>query len=243
VDIAYARAYRDLYERHWWWRARERFVLGELRRLKPDGGWGRILDVGCGGGVFLPELSKLGDVEGLEPDAALVLPDDSFRSRVHVRPFDETFRPGHPFGLMLMLDVLEHMPDPRAALTHAISLLEPGGVLLATVPAFMILWTSHDVLNRHYTRYTRKRFTALARECGFEILTSRYFYHWLFAAKIAARAMEAAQVSKAPRAPRVPPGWLNSLLYFVSRAEHSGLRSLPLPFGSSLLTIARKPPV
>ena len=38
-----------------------------------------------------------------------------------------------------MLDVLEHLAEPEAALRHALSLLEPGGIVLATVPAFMSL--------------------------------------------------------------------------------------------------------
>jgi len=241
VDTTYAREYRDLYRRHWWWRARERFILDELARRRPGGTWGHILDVGCGGGVFFPELSRLGDVEGIEPDAALVDPSDPFSARVHVRAFDASFRPGHRYGLMLMLDVLEHMPDPGAALAHARTLLEPGGVLVATVPAFMLLWTRHDVLNRHYTRYTRARIETLARAAGFEVLDSRYFYHWLFPAKVVTRASEAVRPSAEPAAPRVPARWLNSLLYTVSRAEQRWLAALRLPFGSSVLLVARTP--
>ena len=243
MDTTYAREYRDLYTRHWWWRARERFILDELRRLRPQGRWGRILDVGCGGGVFFPELSRLGDVEGIEPDAALVDPADPTSARVHVRAFDATFRPAHRYGLMLMLDVLEHMPRPTDALSHAFELLEPEGVLLITVPAFMLLWTRHDVLNRHYTRYTRRGIERLVREGRFEIVTSRYFYHWLFPAKLAARAAESLRPGTEPRAPRIPPRWVNALLFAFSRVEHTLLRAFPLPFGSSVLLVARKPTV
>jgi 2-polyprenyl-3-methyl-5-hydroxy-6-metoxy-1,4-benzoquinol methylase len=212
-----------------------------LHRLRPDDAWGRILDVGCGGGVFFPALERLGDVEGIEPDAALVDPADTASARVHVRAFDEAFRPEHRYGLMLMLDVLEHMPDPDAALRHTLTLLEPGGLLVATVPAFMLLWTQHDVLNRHYTRYTRQRLERLARTAGFDVLDGRYFYHWLFFAKIAARLLEAVRRPAQPSAPRVPVGWLNSLLFTFSRAEQRWLTPLRLPFGSSVLLVARKP--
>ncbi|HMC54411.1 MAG TPA: class I SAM-dependent methyltransferase [Gemmatimonadaceae bacterium] len=240
MDTTYAREYRDLYKRHWWWRAREQYVLDELRRRRPVGRWGHILDVGCGGGVFFPALSILGDVEGIEPDAALVDRSDPYSARIHVRPFDATFRPPHDYGLILMLDVLEHMSEPEAALAHAVTLLERGGTLVVTVPAFMLLWTQHDVLNRHHTRYTRPRIERLARAAGFDVLTCRYFYHWLVPAKLATRVMELVH-RRAPRAPRVPAQWINSLLYLVSRAEQRLSRSLSLPFGSSVLLVARKP--
>jgi len=240
VDATYAQEYRELYERHWWWRARERFILDELARLRSAAGWGAILDVGCGDALFFDALSNLGDVEGVEPDATLVTPNGPHRARIHVGPFDRSFAPGKRYGLMLMLDVVEHMPDPDAALAYAYSLLEPGGTLLVTVPAFMTLWTRHDVLNRHYTRYTRATFAALARRTGFTVVSSRYFYHWLYPAKLATRALEAIRRGE-PRPPRVPARWLNRVLYVLSRAEQRLSRAVPLPFGSSLLVIVRKP--
>jgi SAM-dependent methyltransferase len=242
VDASYASEYRELYERHWWWRARERLILDELQRLSANDGWKSILDVGCGDALFFDALSRFGDVEGVEPDASLVSPDGPHRSRIHVGPFDRSFRPARRFGLILMLDVLEHLPEPGAALAYAHELLEPGGTLFVTVPAFPLLWTRHDVLNRHYTRYTRRTLQRLTGDAGFEVQVSRYFYHWMFPAKIATRLLEAVRPSAAPTPPRVPPSWLNRFLYFLSRAEQRALRALPLslPFGSSLLVVARK---
>ena len=33
MDPRYAQLYRDLHQRHWWWRAREGMILEHLRRL------------------------------------------------------------------------------------------------------------------------------------------------------------------------------------------------------------------
>src|SRR5262245_54396 len=44
----YARSYRILWERHWWWRSREAFLLGWIRRLHRRSPLRRILDAGCG---------------------------------------------------------------------------------------------------------------------------------------------------------------------------------------------------
>lgn len=231
MDAAYAREYRELYERHWWWRAREALVLRTLRRLREGRGPGRILDVGCGDGLFFDRLAELGEVEGLEPDASLLTPDSPHRGRITVAPFDERFQPGRRYALVLMLDVLEHLPDAEGALRHARSLLEPDGRLVVTVPAFQWLWTHHDDLNRHYVRYTESTLRDVAGRAGLRVEESRYFFHWTVPGKLAVRAKERVLGPGGPE--RVPAAPVNRALYLLSRAE----QALRLPFGSSLLAV------
>ena len=240
MDPEYARRYRDLYERHWWWRARERLILATLRRYQPAGGWRAILDVGCGDGVLFDRLAALGDVEGVEADPATVSAAGRQRSRIHVAPFDERFQPRKRYSLILMLDVIEHFADPLAAVRRAVELLAPEGLLVATVPAFPLLWTTHDDLNHHVARYTRRSFGVLARQAGLRVERARYFFHWGFAGKLLVRLYEAA-VRPPPAPPRLPPHSLNRLLYLVSRLEQRLLTPLSLPFGSSLLVVGRRP--
>jgi SAM-dependent methyltransferase len=239
VDPEYAERYRELYEKHWWWRAREELIVETLSRLEPPGGWQRILDVGCGDGLFFDRLLKFGEVEGVEPAAEVVSADGPHRSRIHIGPFDESFRPGRRYRLVLMLDVLEHLAEPAPALRRALELLEPGGTLLATVPAFNLLWTSHDALNHHMRRYTKLSFRELAECAGFQVDREQYLYQWLFPVKLAVRTAERLFHSK-PAVPRTPPPWLNSSLYSVSRLEQKALSAVSPPFGSSLMVIARK---
>jgi len=231
MDAEYARHYRDLYERHWWWRAREALVLRTIRRLRAGRGPGRILDVGSGDGLLFERLAELGEVEGIEPDASLLGPGSPHRARITVAPFDERFRPGHRYALVLMLDVLEHLPDAVGALRHARSLLEPDGRLLVTVPAFQWLWTHHDELNRHYLRYTRATLREAAEEAGLRMEESRYFFHWTVPGKLAVRAKERVLGPGGPE--RVPAAPVNRALYLLSRAE----QALRLPFGTSLLAV------
>ena len=239
MDSGYGARYRDLFQRHWWWRARERVILDALRAHQPPEGWRNVLDVGCGDGLFFDELSRLPGVqrvEGVEPAAALVSPDGPHRAHIHVAPFDASFDLGRRYSLVVMLDVLEHLPDPAAALRHALSLLEPAGVFLATVPAFMSLWTRHDDLNHHYTRYDKQSFARLAADAGLRVDEARYFFHWTAAAKLATRVKEAL-VPGEPATPAVPPGPVNRALYTVSRLEERLLGAVPVPFGSSLLAV------
>jgi SAM-dependent methyltransferase len=230
----YAAAYRNLYERHWWWRARELMLLDEIGRHQPATGWRRILDVGCGDGLFFDRLARFGDVWGVESDATLVPADSRHRARIHVGPFDAGFMPGRRFDLVLMLDVLEHLADPVGALRKAAGLLEPDGRILITVPAFQVLWTSHDDLNRHFVRYRRHTLTAVAEHARLRILSQRYFFHWLFPVKLGFRALE--RLGSRAHAPASVPGpLLNRLLLRLSRLEQATVGRLSLPFGSSLL--------
>jgi SAM-dependent methyltransferase len=238
MDVAYARRYRELYERHWWWRAREHVILDTLRRIEPPGGFPSILDIGCGDGLFFDRLAGFGVVEGVESDASLVDPDGKHRARIHVGPFDARFQPGRRYSLILMLDVIEHLDDPVGALRHARTLLEPGGVFLATVPAFRLLWTAHDDFNHHHTRYTKRTFRELARQGGIEVVVEKYLFQWTFPAKLAVRLAEAS-FRRTPVPARVPPAGLNRALYLLSRAEQRLLGPLPVPFGTSLLVVGR----
>jgi 2-polyprenyl-3-methyl-5-hydroxy-6-metoxy-1,4-benzoquinol methylase len=241
VDADYGARYRDLYERHWWWRARERVILDTLHTHRPAAGLRTVLDVGCGDGLFFDTLGAVEGVElveGVEPAAALVSPDGPHRERIHVAPFDARFEPARRYSAVLMLDVLEHLAEPEAALRHALSLLEPGGVFVATVPAFMALWTRHDDLNHHFTRYTTRSFGALAAAAGMRVDEMRYFFRWTAAAKLATRVVEAI-VPGEPRPPTVPPAPINRALYALSRIEERLLGGLPVPFGTSLLVVGR----
>ena len=111
MDRDYGLKYRNLYENHWWWRARECAILTRFEAISSVGEH-RILDIGCGDGLFFDKLSAFGDVHGVEVNRQLVSPDNPHRDRIHVGPFDDSYQPGRQFSVILMLDVLEHLPDP-----------------------------------------------------------------------------------------------------------------------------------
>ena len=239
MDRDYGDRYRDLFETHWWWRARTEYIVETLRRYRPAAGWTTILDIGCGDGLFFGRLKEFGEVEGIEPSAELVSPDNADRNRIHICPFDEHFTSDKQYSLILMLDVLEHLERPVSALRHALELLEPEGTFVATVPAFRMLWTNHDVVNHHQTRYTKKSFRAVANDAGLDIDEERYLYHWIFPIKLGLRLAEQALGLKA-NLPKASKGWVNESLYRISRLEQMTLSRLRVPFGSSLLVVGKK---
>jgi SAM-dependent methyltransferase len=239
MDADFAAEYRTLYQRHWWWRAREAAIMRQVSSLLAPNGLHNILDVGCGDGLLFEALASYGRVEGVEIDPLTVAPDSPWRERIHFGPFDESFRPDRRYDLILMLDVLEHLPNPAAALRHAAALLTDRGAVLVTVPAFRALWTSHDDLNRHFTRYTKASFAELAAASGVRVSRSWYLFHWLFPAKLAVRIKERLVAPK-PASPAIPPALINAVLVAATRLEQATLSRLPMPFGSSLAAVCRR---
>ena len=98
MDSAYAAAYPDLYRRHWWWRVREEILLRRLTSLfETLGHPARILDVGCGAGLFFDALQRFGQVEGIESDRSSVERAGKWREHIFAGELDDGFRPAAPY--------------------------------------------------------------------------------------------------------------------------------------------------
>ena len=232
MDPNYGRYYRELYRRHWWWRAREKAVLEVLSRYRPPDGSIAILDVGCGDGLFFDRLKAFGTVEGVESSTAIVDPDGPYARQIYIGRF-ERFAPDRQYDVVLMLDVLEHLDNPVSALVHALSMLREDGLMVITVPAFDLLWTSHDVINQHRVRYTAGTFRTLAADAGLKIDRQEYWFQWLILPKLAQSLWEKLFHAE-PKLPTIPPRLLNLFLYWASRAE-SKLLWPWAPVGTSLM--------
>jgi len=148
------------------------------RRLLPPGG--RVLDVGCGRGLFLRMLRDCGyDVRGTELSAATAancdpgIPIDVGELRPGM------YDPGS-FDLICMWHVLEHMRRPDVALQAAWEALAPGGRLLLAVPNFASMQSRlggemwfHLDLPRHIFQFTPDTLQRLVEDRGFVIESCR----------------------------------------------------------------------
>jgi SAM-dependent methyltransferase len=239
MDPKYAKAYERLYREHWWWRAREQYLVKLLDILEfPRSG--TILDVGCGGGWSFDAFGQYGQMFGVELDANLVSLAGEHVKQIHCGPFDLSYQPDRKFSLILMLDVLEHLEDPQAALAHSLRLLEPDGKILITVPAFKILWTSHDDLNHHCVRYTKTSLQRLANQTDFQIQYMRYFFHWVTPVKLFYRFKESV-FRTPPASPTIPGRRLNEFFIAISNLEQRILGRVAVPFGTSLVCVGSLP--
>ena len=79
---------------------------------------------------------------------------------------------------------------------------------------------------------------SVAEAAGLRTKSLRYFFHWVFLAKLAVRAKEAVRGRPSvPSVPGVPGPLLNRALYSLSRSEQVLRLDRALPFGSSLLYV------
>jgi SAM-dependent methyltransferase len=235
MDPAYTAAYADLYRRHWWWRVRERILLDRIRDFATDRvQTPRILDLGCGAGLFFDALEQIGHVEGIESDPIAVEQSGRWRKRIHLGDL-ETFEADQAFDVILALDVVEHVRTPGVMLRQAARLLGPNGRMVITAPAFDWLWTSHDRLNHHVKRYTAAEMRDLVRTAGLDPIVTQYLFQSLVVPKLIVRTREAFHQT-APSVPKVPPDVLNRALEWWYRAENAAAGWLP--FGSSVMAVA-----
>lgn len=236
MEKSYLEQYAELYRKHWWWRAREAEILREVTRLRSGRGPARILDVGCGDALLFDRLLPFGTVVGVEPEAGLVSETSRQKYRIHLSAFDDSFSVTERFDLILFLDVLEHLDAPAKALVAARDRLAPGGSILVTVPAYEWLWTSHDSVNHHRTRFAPSQLGGLAVEAGCRINRLRHLFMWLVAGKLAVRVLETVS-SPGLNVPRLPHPIVNSLLQGACKLESLIARAMPLPVGSSILAV------
>ena len=238
MDSVYAAAYPELYRRHWWWRIREEILLRRIAALFEGGPGGvRILDVGCGAGLFFDALQRFGHVEGIESDPIALQQAGKWQDRIHLGQLDASFEPSAPYDAILMLDILEHLTEPERLVREAVRLLKPNGRVVITVPAFNWLWTRHDDLNHHVHRYTAAQMRATIRRAGLAVTDSTYLFQSLVVPKALVRLLETL-LQKPPHVPGIPGEPVNSALQAWLRAEYAVARWLP--FGTSLMVVAAR---
>lgn len=250
---------RQMQQRHFWYRGRHRFlwhaVRSTLRRLHKPLDGARIIDLGGGCGGWISYLTQrnvqarelaLGDssLRALTY-AADVLPDHVQRYQIDLLRLDWQER----WDVAFLLDVLEHLPDDRAALSEIHRALTPGGLLFVTTPALRQFWTYNDELARHVRRYAKADFRRLAADTGFELLDARYFQFFLSPLLLVCRWLRQPQVSRMTEAERqalmtrthrTPGALVNSLLILVFTAETPLGHWLPFPWGTSVLAVLRR---
>lgn len=150
-----------------------------LPALERHGAVGRLLDVGCAFGYTLAVAQERGwSVTGVEP-APAVRERTARELGVRVEPDLPAARfPDASFEAVTLWDVIEHLPDPRAALLEVARILAPGGLCSVVTPdggslAARLLgarWEERQKMPEHIFFFDRPSLSTLLRSCGFEPL-------------------------------------------------------------------------
>jgi SAM-dependent methyltransferase len=245
MDQALMKATLEVDEYHWWYRGRRRVIVAELDRL-PLAPGARVLDAGCGSGRTLQELTRYGEVHGIELDpGAAELARRRGHGEVRVGRLEELPWGPDSFDLITCLDVIEHTPDDRVTLTELRRVTKPGGFLLVTVPAYQALWSFHDEANHHYRRYGRPTLRSAARAAGWSVERLTSFNSLLLGPAAAVRLLQRrfGTHNGYTNDLALGPAWLNDVLERPLALEASWLaQGHTLPAGLSLLAVLRNPP-
>jgi SAM-dependent methyltransferase len=244
-------------EQHWWYTGMRRVALAVLTAEldgQPDL---TILDAGCGTGGTTIELRRFGHVvgvdlawEALEPARGRGLRQLA-QGSVERLPFQDA-----SFDVATSFEVVYHLgvTNDAAALREIRRVLRPGGVLLLRVPAHDWLRGEHDRLVHTRHRYSRSEVAQKLAAAGFEVEQLSWANTVLFPPAVAKRLLEGCALRVARFALRSPdsassdaepdlwqpPPLVNAALEGAVAVESALIpRKVPLPFGLSVLAVAR----
>jgi SAM-dependent methyltransferase len=178
---------------------RESLLLDEFLAAQPGP---VVLDVGAGSGTFTNLLSA----RGFEVTSTDVTEEalEVLRSRVsgRVERADATSLPfaDRSFDGVVLGEVLEHVENDAAALTEAVRVLRPRGVLAVSVPRNPNWFSRSDRWAGHFRRYTRAQLVERVEWAGLEIascnpwgfpvssLYHRTVFEWVVARRVTTSA-------------------------------------------------------
>jgi ubiquinone/menaquinone biosynthesis C-methylase UbiE len=235
------RKMRSVEDDYWWFVSRRELALTLLDTYAKTQN-ATILDVGCGTGAVLSELESRGHAIGIDlsHDALTFSNDRGLNHLVYANaeqlPFVDNL-----FDAVVSLDTIEHVPDHESAIAEIFRTLKPGGVFVMNVPAFNWLWGPHDIALMHQRRYTRQQVKSLLVSQGFQVEKLSYSVFFLFPAVILRRLAD--KFNKGEPKVTLPQfrTSTNQALKSLMRTEGQLFQRVNFPWGSSVVSVAKKP--
>jgi len=208
MDTNFEDKYLEIQKNWWWFSGRRDLIL----QLISDISYEKVLEIGCGSG----ELSKYQkNYTGIDisPKSSKFIVGDAQKLPIKDNSFD----------LILLLDLLEHTDD-KVVIEEVYRVLKPNGYVIITVPAFMFLWSQHDIDNHHVKRYRRGELPL----SKFELLKFTYWNTILFPMMVLAKRKK-KQLTVLPKT-------INYILESVLKIENYLIsKNIILPIGVTLV--------
>lgn len=231
--------------RHWWYRALHARVLRARERFAPDAH--TMLDVGCGTGGMLARIPAGIRAAGIDlaPEAVALCRERGLRgiarASAEAIPFEAA-----SVDAVLLLDLLYHrnVLDPARVLHEVRRVLAPEGVAIINAPAYAWLRSSHDDAVHTARRFTCGELVQLLESADFEVSFASYWNTILFPPIALLRVLRRWFPPPGSDVTEAGPAWVNALLGVVLALEAAVMWRVPLPFGVSILAVARpaRPP-
>lgn len=210
---------------YWWYQARDRLFRTVFESCLEE----PFLDVGSADG---PSVTWVKERTTLDVDPAA---QSDVVASVLDMPFDD-----NTYATVGVFDVIEHVDD-AVALAEIRRVMRPGGSVLVSVPAYQWAWTGFDVKAGHQRRYTKRRLVSVLEKNGFLVERASY----VFTATFPCFAVDRVTARFGLRESEDPSdsgmsGWVSRVLTGLCRFDAWWLARWNLPFGSSVVAIAKK---
>ena len=192
TDAQYASNYPDGIQRHWWNLARNRLVLELVRSTGlQDSPW---IEVGCGRGFVVHALRRAGvDCTGVELAEAVPAPGVEHFVTTGCGAEELPAAQRAACAGMLLLDVIEHIPDPVGFLVMLQTQFVNVRRVVVTVPARQEIWSNYDEHYGHFLRYSIASLSRELEQARLTVESTGYFFH---APYLAARFINACGLKR-----------------------------------------------
>ena len=230
--------------KHFWFQVRNQLIVWALKTYCSQ--FQSFLEIGCGTGYVLSGIAeayphvKLQGSEiftaGLAFAAERQPTIDFMQMDGRNIPFVEEFDAIGAF------DVLEHIEEDGQVLAQIYKALKQNGTILITVPQHPWMWSQADSYAHHVRRYTAKELKLKVENAGFQIIRITSFMSLLLPLMLLSRLrQQQSKIEYDPTSELKISGWLNTIFKVIFNLERVIIRfGLSLPFGGSLLLIAKK---
>jgi SAM-dependent methyltransferase len=247
MDKEYYKEYYELERNHWWFKVRIKIICDNIRKNINPSGPIKILNIGAATGRTSEILQDFGHVVSVEYDHDCYLFTkeklrlEIYEASITALPFDDS-----SFDLVCAFDVLEHVVDQQEGTQEMHRVCRKDGYIFITVPAFMSLWSQHDIINHHVRRYTLNEIKILFKALPGNIVTNTYFNSFLLAPIFILR--KASQfIKRKNRQPKKDSDFgtiknpvANKFFYSIFSFERRLLKHLNFPAGVSILFLWKK---
>jgi ubiquinone/menaquinone biosynthesis C-methylase UbiE len=230
-----------------WWFVGVRKMVHRLIKRSGIGTIYRCLDIGCGTGALLKELTPLTEeLWGLDlaPPALSYCVERGFpEDHLILGTADNTPFNDNYFDVITAIGIIEHLDDDDKFLKEVYRILRPGGVLILLTSSFAYLWSEHDEANQHKRRYFLKNLEGRLRANHFETITFSHFNFFLFPVIAPILLLNRLFRKKDREARRImprPPWPINQALIQLLSLESFLMSLVRFPWGISMIGSFRK---
>lgn len=234
-----------------WVRSRSRILKKLLNKYTRGIERPHFFEVGCGTGAFITQLisDDRFQITGSEiytkgiAHAKKKMPNvDFIQYDVRQGVIAENF-----YDVIGSFDVLEHIDDDVTSISNVYKMLKNEGHFIVTVPQYMFMWSRIDDIVKHKRRYSRTELLTKLKDQGFHIEYATSFLFVLFPLMMVSRLLDKRKPEETldndeGLESRVAfPAWLNEIFNQVMKIDEFLIaRGISLPFGGSLLVVAKK---